>query len=331
MDLTIDESVEKMIERMENCDKIPVDYMDLLSHRVRCRKIEIFHYDDKVSFTPDDAEEEQELSLDQLMSDDRTDDEDRTMKLVGDLDCLIRRIEQMQLAIKRRKDFVRQMDTSGATSEQVSSSGTPMPELGVFQFKECMPVRAKKELRPYQEQLATNEVALNEPYRTVLSAEEELEVRNLQHAHHQLQCEIDELICNYRCMRTLLSTMRREMCNENRRVRKLGEMTQSYKEWSQKVAKELPVCKQRYSCMLEKKLSKEEAKHIIAANSAKAAKYTKTYLTKRQLNYELREFNLEIKELQEYTSDLHNEMTRRFIRFEKEANGKCGKFCAKIF
>lgn len=98
----LQDSEDKIIERLGNCD-VAVDYMDLLSHRIRCRKIEIFHYDDEVSFTSNGEEEEQELSFGPLISEDHTDDEDRTLQLVKDLDCLIRRIEQMQLVIKERK------------------------------------------------------------------------------------------------------------------------------------------------------------------------------------------------------------------------------------
>lgn len=333
MALVLDDSLDKMIEQMADCDKIPVDYMDLLTHRIRCRKIEIFHYDDEVSFTTDAGEEEQELSLDHLLTEDRTDDEERTMKLVGEIDCLIRRIEHMQLAIKHRQDYVRGSDMSFATTEPDSSSGTPVPELGVFQFKKCMPVKLKKVLSPYQQQIAANELPMDEPFHIVLTPEDELGVRNLQHAHHRLQCEIDELLCNYRLLRTLLGKMRRQMCQENRRVRKLGEATQKYKEWSQEVVKELPVCKQRYAVMLQKKVCKHEAKRIIRAHNAKEANFTRTFLTYRQLYYEIREFESEVEELEQYCDDLYKEMMIRIDDFEQEASGETidsdtfGEFC----
>ncbi|XP_030568611.1 uncharacterized protein LOC115768225 [Drosophila novamexicana] len=319
--ITVEDSEDKIIERLGDCDKVPVDYMDLLSHRVRCRKIEIFHYDDEVSFTANDEEEEQELSFDQLLSEDRTDDEDRTLQLVGDLDCLIRRIEQMQLVIKQRKEAQMELNISDYSTEQEpETSETPIPKLGVFEFKQCRvkPDKVKKDSSPDREQLAEQELPLAEAQKNPLSCEEQLEVRNLQHAHHRLQCEIDEMICNYRLMRGLLNKMRNQLCQENRRVRKLGAMTQHYQDWSRLVAEELPVCKQRYNRLVEMKLSKEEANRVISAHKAKAMRYSKTFLTSRQLRYELREFHSEIEELKEYASDLRNEMIRRFSSIEHE-------------
>ncbi|XP_064538819.1 uncharacterized protein LOC135428669 [Drosophila montana] len=320
--ITVEDSEDKIIERLGDCDKVPVDYMDMLSHRVRCRKIEIFHYDDEVSFTAnDEEEEEQELSFDQLLSEDRTDDEDRTMQLVGDLDCLIRRIEQMQLVIKQRKEAQLELDISDfSTEQQPETSETPIPELGVFEFKQCRekPVKVKKLSSPDQEHLAERKLPLAEAQRDSLSCEEQLEVRNLQHAHHRLQCEIDEMICNYRLMRGLLNKMRNQLCQENRRVRKLGAVTQQYQDWSRLVAEELPVCKQRYNRLSELKLSKAEANRVISAHKAKAMRHSKTFLTSRQLRYELREFHSEIEELKEYASDLRQEMIRRFTSIEHE-------------
>ncbi|EDW06312.1 uncharacterized protein LOC6585017 [Drosophila mojavensis] len=320
MAVVLEDSLDKLIQQMADCDKIPVEYMDLLTHRIRCRKIEIFHYDDEVSFTTDGGEEEQELSLDHLMTEDRTDDEDRTLKIVGEIDCLIRRIEHMQLAIKHRQDYVRGSDMSYPTTELESSSATPVPELGVFEFKECMPVKVKRVLSPYQQQLAANELPMDEPFHIVLNRMEELAVRNLQHAQHRLQCEIDELLCNYRLMRTLLGKMRRQICQENRRVRKLGVITQQYKEWSQEVVKDLPACKQNFAVMVQKKLCKHEGRCIIRAHKAKEAEFMRTLLSYRQLNYEIREFELEIKELQQYCNDLNREMVMRFDILEEEAS-----------
>ncbi|EDW66030.1 uncharacterized protein [Drosophila virilis] len=319
--ITVEDSEDKIIERLGDCDKVPVDYMDLLSHRVRCRKIEIFHYDDEVSFTANDEEEEQELSFDQLLSEDRTDDEDRTMLLVGDLDCLIRRIEQMQLVIKQRKEAQMELDISDYSTEQEpETSATPIPELGVFEFKQCRvkSAKIKKDSSPDQEKLADKELPLPDAQKDPLNCEEQLEVRNLQHAHHQLQCEIDELICNYRLMRGLLNKMRNQLCQENRRVRKLGSITHQYQDWSRLVAEELPVCKQRYNQLIEIKLSKAEANRVISAHKAKAMRYSNTFLTSRQLRYELREFHSEIEELKEYASDLRKEMIRRFSSIEHE-------------
>ncbi|TDG40250.1 hypothetical protein AWZ03_013328 [Drosophila navojoa] len=318
MAVVLEDSRDKLIAQMANCDKIPIDYMDLLTHRIRCRKIEIFHYDEEVSFTTASGEEEQELSLDHPLSMDRTDDEERTLKLVGEIDCLIRRIEHMQLAIKHRQDYARGSDMSYATTEQDSSSGTPVPELGVIQFKKCITRKVKRVLSAYEQQLAANELPMDEPFHIVLSPEEELGVRNLKHAHHRLQCEIDELLCNYRLVRTLLSKMRRQMCQENRRVRKLVDVMQQCKEWFLKVVKDLPLCNRRCAVYEKRKVRKFDARRIVKSHFAYKGGIFRTFLSCRQLNYEIREFELEVEELEQYCDDLFHDITQRLDACENE-------------
>ncbi|XP_034478648.1 uncharacterized protein LOC117784901 [Drosophila innubila] len=292
----LQDSEDKIIERLGDCD-VAVDYMDLLSHRIRCRKIEIFHYDDEVSFTPNDEEEEQEMSYGPMFSEDHTDDEDRTLQLVKDLDCLIRRIEQMQIVIKERK---KQQDLESGVTEASTEQLKKQTEKPVEKQKD-----EQKKLK----------VSANDE----LSCVELMEVRDLQHGHHRLQCEINEMICNYRLLRELLKKLRAQMCQENRRCRQLGAQIVQFKEWSEEVAKELPVCKERYQRLLDKKLTKEEAARVIKANIAKAYRRSKSFLCTRQLRFDLREFHAEIDELTEYADDLCQEMMRRFTSIENDS------------
>ncbi|KAH8258964.1 hypothetical protein KR044_011791, partial [Drosophila immigrans] len=264
-------SEDKLIERMGDCN-VAVDYMDLLSHRIRCRKIEIFHYEEEVSFTPNNEEEEQELSFSGIFSVDQTDDEDRLMVVVQDIDCLVRRIEQMQLLIKERLQERAERDETGIT------------EASTEQLKE-------------QEKL--------------LSCQEQLEVRDLQHDQHRLQCEINEMLANYRQLRDVLRRLRLQMCGENHSCRKIGAAVQHYQKWSETVAAELPICKQRYQTLLDSKLTKSEADHMIQANTAKARRRSRNFLSTHQLRFDLHEFHAEIDELLEYASDLRKEIARR--------------------
>ncbi|KAL7742971.1 hypothetical protein ACLKA6_014135 [Drosophila palustris] len=290
------DSEDKIIERLGNCD-VPVDYMDLLSHRIRCRKIEIFHYDDEVSFTPNDEEEEQEMSNGPIVSEDHTDDEDRTLQLVNDLDCLIRRIEQMQLVIKERK---KQQDLESGVTEASTE-----------QLK-------KQQKTEKQEDKEQEKETKKQPENYELSCVELTEVRDLQHGHHRLQCEINEMICNYRLLRDLLQKLRGQMCQENRRCRQLGAKINQLQEWTREVGKELPVCKERYQRLLDKKLTKAEADRVIKANIAKAYRRSRAFLSTRRLQFDLREFHAEIDELTEYADDLRQEMVRRFTTIENE-------------
>ncbi|KAH8387365.1 hypothetical protein KR093_006606 [Drosophila rubida] len=271
------DSEDKLIERLGDCN-VPVDYMDLLSHRIRCHKIEIFHYDDEVSFTPHDEEEEQELSYGELISIDHTDDEDRLEALVKSLDCLLRRIDQMQLRVKERQHEREERTESGVTEASTEQ------------------LKMKK----------------SEPKQVLLSCVEQLEVRNLQHDQHHLQCEINTMLANYRLLRQVLATLRDQMCAENRNCSKLGANVLHYHKWCEDVASELTVCQHRYQTLLATKLTKSEATRVIRANTAKARRRQGTFLSLHRLNFDRQEFDAEIDELLEYASDLRKEMARRF-------------------
>ncbi|XP_034118757.1 uncharacterized protein LOC117577888 [Drosophila albomicans] len=283
----IPDSQDKLIERLGDCD-VPVDYMDLLSHRIRCHKIEIFHYDDEVSFTPRDEEEgEQGLSYgDDQFSVDRSDDIDRLLRLVKDLDCQIRRIELMQLLLKERQQ---------QRAERVESGVT---EASTEQLEKVKEAKAAKQL--------------------VLSCQEQLEVRNLQHDQHRLQCEINEMITNYRLLRSVLHTLRGQMCAGHRECRHLDATMKNLQQWSEQVAGELPICKHRYQTILKTKVSKTEADRVIKANTAKAHRRARNFLSVRRMQFDLQEFHAEIDELLEYASDLRKEMQRRFGNVETQ-------------
>lgn len=295
------DSEDKIIERLGDCD-VPVDYMDLVNHRIRCRKIEIFHYDDKVSFTPNTADEEEEqleMGCGPKFSEDHTDDEDRILQLAKDLDCLIRRIEQMQMVIKDQK------------KQQHLESG--LTEATTEQVKELIKLKVDKS-KIHKEQQEQKK----DPSNGELNCEELMIVRNLQHGHHRLQCEINVMICNYRLLRDLLKKLCGQLSQENQRCCKLSAVIFQFQEWSQQVAMESPVCKERYQSLLQKKLTKTEAARVIKANTAKAYRRSKTFLSKHQLRFDLREFLAEIDELQEYADDLRQEMGRRFTHIEYE-------------
>ncbi|EDV92017.1 uncharacterized protein LOC6565702 [Drosophila grimshawi] len=319
-----DNSQDQIIEGLGDCNLVPVEHMDLLSHRTRCRKIEIFHFDDEVSFTPNDTdveeEEDQGLSFAQF-TEDHTDDVDRTVQLAGDVDCLIRRIQQMQLIIKQRKQDQQQLDTTEVSTEQQEEEEVikqpPIPQLGKFLFQECMEQTLEETKLDILKRELKAEMKPDSKFNS-LSCDEQLEIRDLRHAHHRLQCEIDEMVCNACTMRELLLKIRNQVGQDKKRLLKLAAIATKHHEWSNLIYKELPVCKQRYQYLLEKKLSKSEAHRLIHAHMVKVIHYNKKFLTRRELRYELREFHLEIDELEKYVNDLRQDMVRRFSSIENE-------------
>lgn len=303
--------LDMLVKALGDCTKVPVDHIDLVNHRIRCNTIEIFHYEDSVSFTPQEEEEEEIHGWGPIYS-DHTDDIDRTLLLVGDLDCLIRRIMQMQLLINEMREERK------LRYKQVEEEPQPEPE------KEPIPLRCQepKKPEPIDPSGGQQQQMKDEDYedKDKLSCEEKIEIRSLQKSHHRLQCEIDEMICNFRELRNILRNLRTQMAIENRRLRKLGASTGEFHDWTKEVSKEKHVCKQRYVRLLELKLSKAEARHVIDANFNKAYKRNKTFVSWGQLRYDLRDFHSEIDELIEYADDLRKDVRRRYsiLRFDTD-------------
>lgn len=295
-----------LVQQLGDCSKVPVDHIDLVNHRIRCHKLEIFNYDDPVSFTPDEEEEATEYGWGPLYS-DHTDDIERTLELVAELDCLIRRIEQMQLLINDLREakqlkFLHAKDTDPPPE--------PEPE------KEQVPLRCQiPKPEPTEEEIERQKQLgeyVQDGDRWIISCTEKLEVRDLEKSHRTLQCELDEMICNFRHLRQILRNLRTQMAIENRRLRKLGAVTGEYHEWNLQVRREMNVCKQRYDRLLKLKLSKSEAKFVIDANFNKAYKRRKTFVSWNQLRHDLREFHSELDEVTQYADDLRNDTVRRY-------------------
>lgn len=300
------DALDTLVKQLGNCSQVPVHHIDLVNHRMRCHQIEIFHYDDPVSFTPDEEEEATEYGWGPLYS-DHTDDIERTLELVADLDCLIRRIEQMQLLINELREEkqwkILQMGDADAPPESE-------PE------KELVPLRCQVPKPEPTEEEKERQKLLDEYVkdgdRWTISCTEKLEVRDLEKSHRTIQCELDEMICNFSQLRQILRNLRTQMAIENRRLRKLGAVTNEYHEWSLQVRREMNVCKQRYDCLLKQKLSKSEAKFVIDANFNKAYKRRKTFVSWTLLRHDLREFHSELDEVTLYADDLHRDVVRRY-------------------
>lgn len=304
--------LDMLVKALGDCSKVPVDHIDLVNHHLRCNTIEIFHYEDSVSFTAEEEEEEEIHGWGPIYS-DHTDDIDRTLLLVGDLDCLIRRIMQMQLLINDMREE-RKLRYKQVEEEE------PQPK---EPEKEPIPLRCQEPKKPeviYPSRKQQQQKDEDYKDKDKLNCDEKIEIRSLQKSHHRLQCEIDEMICNFQELRKFLRNLRTQMAIENRRLRKLGASTGEFFDWTREVSKEMHVCKQRYVRLLELKLSKSEARRVIDANFDKAYKRNKTFVSWGQLRYDLRDFHSEIDELIAYADDLRKDVRRRYsiLRFHEE-------------
>ncbi|XP_022210896.2 WEB family protein At4g27595, chloroplastic [Drosophila obscura] len=302
----MDTATKEELEGMD-CAKLPLDRMDLIRRSLKCRTIEIFEYDDAVSFTG----EEEELAMEPTpdTEDATEDEEDRAMRAVAEIDCLIRRIELMQLAIRQRQNPDKSESESAEEEQPEEEYLTRIQQI-------CQEIeRKRKEL---DVQVKVQELkAATEPKPLALSCQEQVEVRNLQHAHHRLQCEISEMICRYQKLRSILREFRQRLCSINKQLRQMSARAQEFNEWTQQVAGELHVCLERYQHLLHHKISKMEAQKTAKVHIFRFFSRNKLFLMKSRLPQNLRDFRGEIDDLCNFINDLSVEMEQHFDKIEQ--------------
>ncbi|KRK04413.1 uncharacterized protein LOC26535731 [Drosophila yakuba] len=288
--------VVKSLEEIAACAKLQLNEIDLISRTSKCGKsvLEIFDVDEKVSFSSDGGEEEVDIELERSEQSD-----DRQEKMAHEIDCLIRQIERMQMAIRKR-----QLKKS---SEQVSEE---FPGQETETLTECQ-VRCKQ--RENQENYIEANV---NPKHQPLCGNELLEARSLRQAHNRIQQQIDEVICRYRKLREIIFEMRKRIrCMEGNLI-DLNSKAEKYIVWFGEVAKEMNVCKERYNYLLEAKMSRREALKTDQVHTARFLKYNAAYVTKTRLKREIAEFIDEVKDIETLMGELHKELDRNMALFE---------------
>ncbi|XP_068153471.1 myosin heavy chain, clone 203 [Drosophila tropicalis] len=308
----LDDSKDNLLERLGDCASLPLHRIDLIKRTLRCRKIEIFDYEEDVSFS---AEEEEGEGL-TFTTEDATDDEERAQKVVKEIDCLIHRIELIQLAIKKRQEEQKQKtEEKEAEAEEVE-----LVEEVLIPSKLAQCLR-KREM---QEENNNNELETNlveEPKSKVnnlkLSCQEEKEVNELMYAHDRLQCELDETICRYQNLRHEFQGMRLQLSAIDKKLGQLQDHAKDHIKWTKQVAGELNVCSQRFKHLEKVKLSNRNAARVIDSKLTLAFNQKMTYLQDNQYKYDLKDFNREIAEMCCFVEDLRSEIEFRCDKLER--------------
>ncbi|XP_030378273.1 uncharacterized protein LOC115626903 [Scaptodrosophila lebanonensis] len=283
---------QEVVDKLPDCGKLSLDRIELFPRTLRCRKIEIFDFEEEVSFT---GEEEEEMEA-TFTTEDATSDGAHQLQLLNDLDCLLRRIGLMQMAIKERK---KQEECELYKAELMRSEN---------------PCRHKKS-EDLEEQ---SDIVCPEPQLPPLSCEEQMEIRDLEHDHHTLQCYIDEMVCRYKLIRCLVRKLQALLCLNNQQLRRMAKLSKEYLMWSKLVEKEKDVCTERYKYLTDTKIGAAEVEEIMFNNLKSQHERLKEYLHERELMYEMNEFHEEIDEMTQYCHDLHRDMEDRFDVMERQ-------------
>ncbi|SPP89562.1 uncharacterized protein LOC117591109 [Drosophila guanche] len=307
MDITTKDELEVI-----DCSKMPLDRMDLIRRTLKCLTIEIFDYDAAVSFTG----EEEELSIEPTpdTEDAIQDDEDRAIRAVAEIDCLIQRIELMQLAIRHRPN--EDMSEKRMAEEEKQQEEEYLTRFQLI----CKEVEGKRKQLGVKIEVA--EPKPEQPHPLELTCQEKLEVRRLQHAYHRLQCEISDLISSYQKLRSIPRTFRLHLCAMNKQLRLMSTRVQGFNKWTKQVHSEIRECLERYQHLMHHKISKIEAQKTAKVHIYRFFARNKFFLMKSRMPREVRDFRGEIDDLCSFITDLSVEMEQRFDKFEQSNRAK---------
>ncbi|XP_016990790.2 protein CROWDED NUCLEI 3 [Drosophila rhopaloa] len=301
----------KSLEGMPDCAKVRLNQMDTITRTLRCVKsdLEIFDVDEEVSFS--NAEEEEQMELYEI-SEDVTDDAEKAVKVVHDIDCLIRQIELMQITIKSRQF----KESSEKVSEK--SEEHPIETLTKAQIK-CKEQENEENERDSETQVKSS---IKQPKFIPLEGQELLEARSLRQAHHCIQLEIDKVICRYQNFREIIHKMREQFRCMELQLEDLISKSREQLAWTHEVAKEMKVCKERHTYLLDVKMSKHEVLKTAKVHAARFAKKNSAYLNKSRLRREIFEFSEEVNDLVLFMGELHQELHRNMALLEKPRMNK---------
>ncbi|KAH8419905.1 hypothetical protein KR009_003660, partial [Drosophila setifemur] len=226
----------------------------------------------------EEEEEQAELEAEELFS--YTDDELRSLRSIQELDRTIARIELLQAEILLRQQMMDGDDERQPKAEEATIS------------------EAVQQMRG-------------------LTLEEE-EIRSLKRDHFRQQCEIDEIVCCYRSMKTFLDRIVQELCGTHREMKKTRRLSKAHQKWVKDTTNELNHCRQQHQDLAAAKLTKKMAFRVTKKNMARDFHYSRRFLRRGLLNRHLQDFHHEIDELKVFSAEIAKEIGKRLDKIESK-------------
>lgn len=305
-EIDLDELVNTL-GALGNCQNVDISNMDTLIRSIIIPKpavIEKLKEDSEEDYETFGEEEALDLPWEEMVCEDKDTDKDQsTKKTVKNLDKILQRIEvlQAEILIQKKKEMQTETETETGMEEEMA----PEPKLD-----------------PISCELG-------------LSAEQS-EILCLKRSQHRLQCEIDQLICCYRNMRSILHEIGKKLSAVECQILKMRRLDKSHKQWMAETANDLVDCQTLHQTLATVKLKKQMSHLVGKNNMACGIRYSHRYLRKSMLCRHLDDFNFEISDLKMFALDMVAEIDRRLANIRKKAEMspilnecKCATRCPK--
>lgn len=295
------------LDALGNCQNVDLANMDTIIRAIITPKPEVFkkvEEDSVQDYETFGEEGDLDLPWEEMICEDRDTDEDESVKkTVKNLDKILERIQilQTEILIQKKKEIQTESETEMETGEERE----PEPKLD-----------------PISCELG-------------LSAEQS-EILCLKRAQHRLQCEIDQLICCYRNMRSILHEIGRKLSGVECQILKMRHLNKKHKKWMAETANDLEDCQTLHQSLATAKLSKQMCYLVGKNNMACGIRYSHRYLRKSLLRRHLDDFNFEISDAKMFALDMVAEIDRRLANIREKAemrpilnDCKCASQCPK--
>ncbi|KAH8366712.1 hypothetical protein KR200_001739, partial [Drosophila serrata] len=229
------------------------------------------------------GQESEELTIHNLIEEAVSiTEEDPEIQILRGLDSLLNRIEIMQCDIRLRQKLEGNIESQ---SEDLSTMQRDQEDMDKCQG--------------YPQHLA--------------------EVRQLQRAQHQLQCQITELLCRYGNLRTQKRNLTHQWNDVQKKTAEIRDLSHEYQKWMEDTSEEITNCRKRSRQIRATKLTKQLANEVTETNILSSFRYSQRYLFKNLINRHIKELSAEIQEIRRFGEELVVEVEKRLGWIAKKA------------
>ncbi|KAH8315086.1 hypothetical protein KR059_007385, partial [Drosophila kikkawai] len=229
------------------------------------------------------GEESEELEIHNLIEEGAsTNEEAPEIRIIMGLDQLLKRIEIMQCDIRLRQQL------EGTIESQTEDQATMQQEQA--DMDKC---------HGFPRHLA--------------------EIRQLQRAQNQLQCQVTELLCRYANLRTQKRALAHQWNLVLQKTAKIRELSREYQRWMQDTSQEISFCRKRSREIQSRKLTKHRANEVTETNIWSSFRYSQRYLLRKLVTRHMKDLRDEIQDLRRYSEELTTEIDKRVVWITKKA------------
>ncbi|KAH8260788.1 hypothetical protein KR038_010724, partial [Drosophila bunnanda] len=145
------------------------------------------------------------------------------------------------------------------------------------------------------------------------------DIRQLQRAQHQLQCQITELLRRYAHLRTQKRDLSHRWSIVQKKTAEIRELNGIYQKWMKDTSEEIAKCRKRSRQIHATKLTRKLATEVTETNIMSSYHYSQRYVLQNFVAQQLTDLRAELEEMRRFSDELAVEVDRRLEWIAKKA------------